>query len=831
MTIGKLELCYHPALEKMKFRRWENGGWTDVDPNASILFDYIGEKKAVILQNLGNEFFDTIAKSMDGIREITINFKGTKLDYGDFKEMVNYYNKQGKNTSFSIGEFIELKDMESLYQDVILFSYETTTLLQNASKKDALTEALRKELEERNRELNDKKQKLDINAVKLCFVGTYSSGKSTLINAILGYEILPEALKSETAKMFRISHVEKDTDSSISFAIRTKDMDWRVELRWDADHKRFFFITDIQENNIRRNIQECINKNCDKPLHAQLRLILTEINKQPNFPSGNDSEGPSDYVKGIVAVGFPIPLCGDIQFEIYDTPGTDSNYGEHLSILRKALEEQANSILVFVNRPTKLEGTGNGILIQLLNDIEKNGSKSTIDVGRSLYVINAADEIMKGEEGFNDVRNGEIKLQKDRQGEESAHNKNEEKIITLRDKRLFFVSARAAYVARASINKIATQADIKDKKKLHYSIIQDEDAGYYQHNNMALSEYSTGQMREEAVRATNKFRNDEDALFVVNSGLYSLEDEIKKYGSKFSMAVKAKSIIAAIQFIIDEFDAKVSSLEKDMQRDEKELSVKITELRETLTSDIENALNQFKNDEKLDKSDVLPVDIVEMLELTDGARKNLVKKAGEKVKKIHPLGFTGKWTIRDNVKALDEINELFGNYYKNYDEKSNATIQNKVDDFNRSIAEIIKNYESIDDETKTRLLHIPDIEIGDAPDISDRIKIESRQKRYFIVKALDKEGYKDDIEQEVLAQFNRAREIFKDDYKKRLEEICEEMTNYYLKNIDSYSVELEGLRNERDKVVHAIGELNILICEIKNKKNILYDKIWGGKNG
>ena len=53
--------------------------------------------------------------------------------------------------------------------------------------------------------IQDKIDSLGDNSVKLCFTGVYSAGKSALINAILGYQILPENIRSETAKMMKIS--------------------------------------------------------------------------------------------------------------------------------------------------------------------------------------------------------------------------------------------------------------------------------------------------------------------------------------------------------------------------------------------------------------------------------------------------------------------------------------------------------------------------------------------------------------------------------------------------------------------------------------------------
>jgi hypothetical protein len=821
MSNGRLELSYHPALKQIKFKRWENGGWTNIDSNKSILHKYIMDKSGIILQNLGNGFFNDLAKSMDGITEIAIDFRGTKLDHGDFKSMIGYYNSQNKDVSFSIGEFAELIDMESLYQDIKVFSNETIMTLDTASKNEVLGD-FRQDIKKYNTELKDKKGKLDDNTVNLCFVGAYSSGKSTLINAIFGYEILPEALKSETAKMFRISHVKDYDSSGISFVIGTE----HVELRWEKN--TFCLYTEIQESKIRTRIQECININCDKPLHVQLRLILTEINKQPNSPSKTSGE----YINGIIDVCFPIPICGDVSFTIYDTPGTDSNYSEHLSILKKALEEQTNSILIFVNRPTKLEGTGNSMLIQLLNNIAENASKSTIDIGRSLYIINAADEIMKGEDGFKEVKNGEIKLLEKPQ-EETTGNETENNVkkIPLNDKRLFFICARAAYVARANMNNIATDVDNEDKAGLKYKVVDSPNAGYYQYNNMALSEHNTKEMIKEARQAAERVKDNVDELFVVNSGLYSLENEIKKYGSKFAMAVKAKSIIDAVQFIIDTFESKVTVLESDKERNKAELEEKIKVLRETLTSQIKKTLADFKNAEKIHEDDDIPSSTLTRLTLSDNARDELMKRIAEEVKGIWWLGFTGEWSEDGSKKALQNINLYFKDYYSEYNNISKRVIKEGIDRLNDKIKTLINDCKDIDDETKNRLLLIPNVETGEAPDISGKVDVEKHLKAFLFFKKLDKNSYRDDVEKEAFKILDQAQNKFKNDYKKRLREKCDAVCENYLNNIDIYSRELERLINDKESVERELEQLNCLLGEIKEKKETLVDKIWREKNG
>jgi len=839
---GKIELRYHPALKEMWFRRWENGGWVNVDLTRSILHKYAPSNNGngQILQNLGTAFFDDIGKSADGIKEITIHFKGTKLDYGDFESMVEHYNRQNKDISFSIGDFTELKDMESLYQDVKSFSEEAIAVLDNVSKKNSVLENRKGELQEQIKDLKEKKGKLDDNTVNLCFVGTYSSGKSTLINAVLGYEVLPEAVNSETAKMFKIRSVKEQTDARVSFKIRTVESEserlWCAELGWDDTAKAFGFRTEIQESKVRGSIQKCINDSFDDkgdrlPLHEQLRQILTAINKQPN---GNTAGKFDDYVEGIIELYFPIPLCGsDIDFTLYDTPGTDSNYVEHLSILKKALEEQTNSILIFVNRPTKLEGTGNAMLIELLDNIEANASKSTIDIGRSLFVLNAADEIMKGEDGFNDLKKSVIKLQPKTQDGNSTEDKKNGKEILLNDKRLFFISARAAYVARATKNGIANRKDEKDKKKLEYSLVGDEDAGYFRYNSMALSEYNTEQMQKEAFEATREANGNTDELFVVNSGLFSLESEIKKYGYKFAMAVKAKSIIDAIQSVVGKFDAEVKALEQAKNMENKELETQIKKLKKDLVAQIEDACKEFNEKEGLHDSGNFSKELLAKLHLNDEAIKELLNKISKTVDRIWSVGFTGKWTELDNQEALNAIQNYVEEYYASYDFQSKRVMNEKLERLNGCIRSIIENC-NIDDDTKKLLSAVPPVVLDPAVTISTRVNIECHmERRWYLLflKALDTNAYKDDIARESFNLLNEAREEFEKDYKKRLSKKSYEIEANYRSNIDRYSRKLEQLRDDKASVEKDLVQLANLVTEIKEKRVVLDNKIWGEQNG
>jgi len=810
---GKIELSYHPALKEMKFRRWENGRWVNIDPNRSFLHKYTSPNE-MILQNLGSEFFDDIGKSMDGIKSITVDFRGTRLDYGDFKNMIDYYRKQNIDIAFSDGAFAELKDMESLYQVIKSFSTDIIVGLEKTSAANSVLDSTREEIQERIEIIKKKKEKLDENTVNLCVVGTYSSGKSTLINAILGYEVLPEALKSETAKMFKISTVKDFCDANVHFNIGIEGRRWSAKLEWDESIKTFAFTTEIQGSSIRKSVQSCIDDNKNEPLHVQLRQILTVINKQPNFPPDSGLEKSCEYVDGIIHLGFPIPICNDdIAFTIYDTPGTDSNYDEHLDILKKALEEQTNSILIFVNRPSRLEGTGNGMLIKLLYSIEKNASKNTIDIGRSLFVVNAADEIMKGDEGFNDLKNGVIKL---RQESSSDENSDTGKDIPLQDKRLFFIAARAAYVARATKNGVANKTDIKDKNRLKWSLVEDEDAGYFKHNNMALSEYITEQMKADALEAAEKAKDNIDDLFVVNSGLFSLENEIKKYGQKFAMAVKAKSIIDATQSVVDNFNIKITALEKAKKKDREKLELDIKELRETLVGQIEDVHKTFDKKE-----------YKESFELDNSAREELASTILEEVDGVKKVRVMNEKLQNDNKAALGTINSYLKNLYIKWDEKNKKIIKRELGFLQKSIIDKINSCK-IDAETKKLLLRVPGVDLGKAHDISN-VDISDHVSKFLFWKLVDKQAYAVDIQDRATEVITELRFAIIRGNSDLLLEKGKEIKNNYINNIGRYSGTLIQLRDKKESVESDLKQLDHLVNYIKEKKGILENEIWGEK--
>lgn len=113
-----LEVKYHPVNKEISFKRFQDKNELEIKSNG-ILGKYINKKGDFILQFYGKSFFDDIAKAFDGIKEVEIQAIMTKLDYEDFEQMVDDYNKQGNNEcTFTPTLFEEILSMEKTYEHV-----------------------------------------------------------------------------------------------------------------------------------------------------------------------------------------------------------------------------------------------------------------------------------------------------------------------------------------------------------------------------------------------------------------------------------------------------------------------------------------------------------------------------------------------------------------------------------------------------------------------------------------------------------------------------------------------------------------------------------------
>ena len=491
---NKLHITYHPAKRDILFKVLENEN--EVKNDYETLKKYsVGEKGKFVLNLYGNDFFNDILKPFRGKDFVEIYLKTTRLDYEDFKQRVNEYNKNKSINDSEIRllplpEGEELVDMKTSFNEIKVQGEKIVKLLdshwntiQNIkctsnNAKDYLmkvAEKIRKEKEGIEKNL---KSLSEDNNVNICIIGSVSSGKSSLINTLLGYKIMPVGTDEKTAKMFKIKGVKTLADSFIKFSEKSEkeDKNRLCYIKWDFQ-KKCFCITDsniIEEN--KKKIISVIEANKEKRLDAQFYSLLNCLNDINNIDAQVD-------------IGFPIEMdTDDIHFTIYDTPGSDGNLGYNKKILSETLRDRTNSISIFVFTPTTIDGSGNKELLQELLEKHENSS-NRIDLEQSFFVINQADT----NKGLKDIKNKDLYKYKD-----------DPNPIKLSDKKVFFVSSQNGFASVSHKNNVAGDDEKFDLRQNCPGSYDEVYGRYYQHNHYGKSEYATQLLISEANTALNK---------------------------------------------------------------------------------------------------------------------------------------------------------------------------------------------------------------------------------------------------------------------------------------------------------------------------------------
>ena len=214
-----IEVHYHPAIKEVNFKT-EDGKPFEPDQLKQWQYDKF------ILQEHGEDFFDSIAEALDEADKIAINFFGTQIDYEDFCEMVKFYNKSKDNNRFIHKQSGVLLGMDEMYREAEKFGDKAVEKLKRklveidiAGGSNSIKDDFKAELETYIEQIDSKIRNLQSTGINICFVGTYSAGKSSLINAILGEKILPEEDESKTAKFYLIDQPVVNERERIRFDI------------------------------------------------------------------------------------------------------------------------------------------------------------------------------------------------------------------------------------------------------------------------------------------------------------------------------------------------------------------------------------------------------------------------------------------------------------------------------------------------------------------------------------------------------------------------------------------------------------------------------------
>ena len=714
----KLQIVYSPARKSISFSLFQDGRRIPSE-QYGFLTRYAIEKKGSFVLNLcGNDFFDDILKPFAGKVSVPVAIRTTRADYEDFKLMVDSYNQNvgTTKTKIELCEFTqndELPDMSQAFTMVKGCGNEMVTLLdeaylniKNIPCQSVNSSTYISKIAERIRNESEKIKKnlrlLDDDRVTLCFIGAYGAGKSTLINALLGYRILPESIKSETAMMMQITGVPHIEDCFIEFSAKGERPEqagrhiWsestypllehsvpRACIAWNEGEKRLCFSECTLDAHISDKLKTILSEHSTEDLYMQIYACLDAIN---DMTSDIDS---------LVHIGFPIPLdTEDLHYVINDTPGTGSNFGNHKTVLQKALSRQTNSIAIFVIKPDGVEGEANNILLNEILRQQDDKNDMLIDMEQSFFVINKMDP----------PDDAKYVL-------ENANLQADGFSINLSEKKLFFLSAKTAYTVRARQNGI-TNHSLEDFYTNNVPSCYTSDYGkYYTHNHCGRSQYATEQMKRiaDAELARAEENGDNNAKYLVCSGIYSLEEQIKSYGLRYASSVKTVAIIKSVTAASNSINRMVTETQLGTNNDIKDLQTQLDAEVQKIKGIISMTEGDFRTPpDSLNRQ--LGIDSMSFSEKIIRPVEDILK---EKLQKF--LKFFKAHVDEEIEEAVHgEISRLVQEYNEQYIERRARLLEQIREEFIKKLIEKIDGDETISDSVKR---HIKNVTPPDIPDM------------------------------------------------------------------------------------------------------------------
>lgn len=356
----RFEILYNPYINRIHFRQElakegsDEYEWAEIESD-SQLHKFQGTR--CIFENCVEEILDLINKYFNTSGELTIEFVGTDEDFGVLRLAV-----ERSDNPKSKGIICESKERYPSSSDAL-------------GKIRGAYEQIKTEFDDYidNDELDEDDERAVIGQtitkfqdtvkaeIPVCVIGNYSVGKSALVNALVGLEILPSHANSTTAKNVLLKNGQ---EYSLCFDYKGSEYvllidDNKIKTQCDGDVDEYL-------------IQELLDGTDGFTSEEQ---ILHQIIENLNIETSEESLIAE--IESSVRVTVPFrrsELDTDkYSFVFIDTPG--SNNGDeaqkiHRENLEELMDEQTNALPIFVMGRNSLDSNDANALRVLLENKE-----------------------------------------------------------------------------------------------------------------------------------------------------------------------------------------------------------------------------------------------------------------------------------------------------------------------------------------------------------------------------------------------------------------------------------------------------------------------------
>jgi len=440
--------------------------------------------------------------------DFNITFCGMELDWDDFKEA--FLIAQDKKILKTVKlKYIAGKTVNEITKKIVAIFND----LQKGPIDDFRDEKFQKAFE------SIRNETFPVNVI-----ATMSSGKSTLINALLGRKLMPFRNEACTATITEI--LDNGRDPFVASAY------------------------DRKGNKIRQ-----IN-----PLSYD---EMSKLNEDVN-------------VSRIAAEGdIPFLDSDDIALMLVDTPGPNNSQNqEHQKITFHSISSNTNSLILYVLNGTQLSTNDDSSLLNYVVEQIKKGGKQVHD--RFLFVINKMDCFNPEEENIEKVIESARKYLSD-------HKIDDPQIFpcsafTALNIRTCLKDVDTENLTRAQEKQLPSAA--RDTLPMINKFIEYESMHLEQYTTLAPSERQKLDMQLKHARAEEDSK--EQAL--IHCGIYSIEAAIKTYVKKYAKTKKIKDLVETVQEVLESNQAMLRAKEQVAREASKVFAQRKANAREIISN-------------------------------------------------------------------------------------------------------------------------------------------------------------------------------------------------------------------------------------------------------
>ncbi|MBQ6212012.1 MAG: dynamin family protein, partial [Ruminococcus sp.] len=757
--MARLKIISNPYEEIISISQFDSSTseWELVDYENSKLHSEKIEKG--VFPFVVKKIADTIFEEFQaGSEPITIVFEGTDDELKELQEVCSDESYRGLiNVEASS---VTIRNARDILPEVKEIFGKMEPLI-NISVND-------------NAEVNDAKKRFaDVSkeAIPICVFGNYSSGKSTFINSLVGYEVLPSGDDPLTAKIHRIERSAFNDRASISFEYEEK----KIEILFNENGSPSVNIR--IDDDFFRKLGQVMEESSDEPMMHRVYKVLEVLNDAENEEI---TKGLSD----IISLKVPFNPAGVLgrsmhKIVIFDTPGANSASNQkHFDVLRHAMENLSNGLPVFVSEYDELDTKDSKNLCDTIKSMYRLDRRYTI------IVVNKADQINFGKKPMDTGRVLNHTIPKN-----------------LEVNRIFFVSSVMGLGSKNSGNFLNEYyeeifSDLEEK-------FSDPSSKFYKQ--LYKYDIMPEQLKNRSVERSDECENN----IYANSGLYSIEEEIETFAGKYSPYNKCHQSKLFLDIVTKVTEQAITN-EKQLCMEEKaDLEQRLDAGEKKLVEDLDNGSKAIReqfvdehvvlmktsteeNITLLDK-DLLQNREAEITEkirsertVTDSA-SNITDTPETKKGKLAGLFSDVKGSIdkakeqRDNERAIDkeaadrileEIKGGFTEYNSEAQDKLNEISQHYwtdcSDKMKKRLIEIVTGSDAISEERRSE---IEEIIMTYAPVNFDRLADEVFTKTDFEHRSLTLFGVKL-IENNKL-NLGKLAKVFNAEHTKVLDETAE----------------------------------------------------------